>query len=308
MATYEYPLNISKTGFFIQLQFFDRKKISKLVSETFNPVKKRVKNKNKNNNKTICKCGGGEKVTVVDTLSKVKNVASDIITKSLLSELVLKDTINLYIPNDMEVKHHVNVGWSLESQGALGMTINALKNSKNIEEAIKNNSGLMFTEGLEGIGKTFIPDATEKIKKVKRSFDQIHGVVPKKDDELMFLENVSARTQNLSFRFMPRDKEEYELIKSITETILLNTYPDLGEWGIMYPPIVQLRVFFKNKLVVGYRNMQINDCEIPLMSEGFQVYEDGNPAVVDLKIALQEGGKYYKKHYINDAKTIYKKR
>jgi hypothetical protein len=106
---------------------------------------------------------------------------------------------------------------------------------------------------------------------------------------------------------MPRNKEEYELVKLITQTMLLNTYPDLVSSGIKYPPVVQMRVYFKNNLVLGFRNMQIEDIQVPIMPEGLQNYEDGSPAVIDMTLSLKEAGKYYRKHYVEDAKKIFSK-
>jgi len=307
----EYPKGVSDSGYFISMQFYERKDVDKLIVETYKAskqdFKKKPKSTNKNKNKTVPKCKGMEQIKVVDDPSALYKVANRVVTKTLLSELILKDTINLYIPNNMDAKHEANIGWTLESTGVMGLVINALKETGDIKKAIENNAGVMAKEGVKGLIDMASGKAGKIVREAERVLSQIHGVKPKKDDELMFLSDVTARAQTLSFRFMPRNKDEYELIKLLTETVLLNTYPDLGQWGIDYPPVVQLRVYFGGKLVLGYRNMQIEDIQIPIMPEGFEFYSDGNPAIIDMQVSLKEGGKYYRKHYLEDAKKIYTK-
>lgn len=310
----EYPVNISDTGFFIQFQFYERKDISKLIVDTYRGVKNTITNtskkkQNKSKSGSYEGCGNKkEKITVSDIKETSIKVANTIITKSLLSELILKDTINMYIPNSLGATNSANVGWSLSSSGTLGMVINAINEGGDILKTIENNSGVLFRKGVEQLGKKI---AGEKISQIytdaKETLHQIHGIKPKKDDELMFLDGVTPRNQSVSFRFMPRNKEEYELVKLITQTMLLNTYPDLVSSGIKYPPVVQMRVYFKNNLVLGFRNMQIEDIQVPIMPEGLQNYEDGSPAVIDMTLSLKEAGKYYRKHYVEDAKKIFSK-
>jgi len=311
----EFPENVSDGGTYIEFTFYknvSEKKVSidSLKELGLEAVKFVTKtNPNKKANYESC----GQEVIKKNTKNK------DIIKEIFIPKIEIYDRILLFFPVDMEIINSIDLDWSVEDAGLIGMVANLLKNKTENEgliDVLMKKEDLLKDIGMKKLAKSnlfnLIPKVGKAIGSVAGKLADAHemlksfkGINPKIDSDYLKFNDIARREPEFDFRLIPTTTKEIEIVKKILSKFQMYSYPDdRSTHGIEYPLSVKAKVYVNDVLIMNYNLMKIENVRLNKSPEGRQFFYDSSSIVQDLSIKLKENDRYYLKEFLKDYKEI----
>lgn len=256
-----------------------------------------------------------------DDLSAYNMSASDLTPASDLT------SVYLYMPEDVSVDYGASWGGKSFSNIGAGIlkSIGPAMNNGNVVGSM-TNALKSIKEQVEGFGPAIVASqVAEQLNKNPGigggiSIDDVlsgtRGVVLNPNAELMF-DKAEMRTFSLSFKLVPRNNTEAQIIKGICTQFKKASLPSYGGEGALgftgakssnfigVPNIVDVNFMSGaslNKNIAQYKPCAITQVKINYTPDGvYNTNRDGGPTAIGLDLSFAELKVLYRQEITNDS-------